>query len=267
MTGRIFGHAHADEGGAPNSMAVMRRFHFDVTDSTNTQARRLGAEHPGEPLLVTAAEQSAGRGRNGRTWHSPMGGAWLSVAWPRRRPAAAYAAVGLVAAAAVRRALVDAAPEVAERLRIKWPNDLLLDDDKVAGILCEQSADGTGGPGVLIVGVGVNVDFDPATLPEGLRRPASTLSAALGRSVPVEPIVEAVALRLAEALTTFETDGLAPTMLAELRAHLADFGKRRTWDGPQGYISGVIRGIDDAGRLLLEGPHGPLACETGELAD
>jgi BirA family transcriptional regulator, biotin operon repressor / biotin---[acetyl-CoA-carboxylase] ligase len=252
---------------APDLMAAMRRFHFDVTDSTNTQARRLGAEHPGEPLLVTATEQSAGRGRNGRTWHSPMGGAWLSVAWPRRRSAAAYAAVGLVAAAAVRRALVDAAPEVAERLRIKWPNDLLLDDGKVAGILCEQSPDGAGDPGVLIVGVGVNVDFDSATLPGDLRRPATTLRDALGRSVLVETIIGGVAARLAEVLADFEANGIAPALLDELRAHLADVGTHRTWDGPAGRITGVIRGIDDAGRLLLEGPDGPLACETGELAN
>ena len=72
----------------------MRRIHYDIIDSTNSEARRLAAADLREPLLVTAAEQSAGRGRQGREWQSPHGGAWMSLAWPARQPPAA----GLVCA-------------------------------------------------------------------------------------------------------------------------------------------------------------------------
>lgn len=262
------GHAHADEGMALDCTRgrAMRRFHFDATDSTNVQARRLAAENPGELLLVTAAEQTAGRGRNGRTWHSPRGGAWLSVVWPLRGAPAAYAAASLAAAAAVRRALVDAAPELADRLRIKWPNDLLVDGRKAAGILCEQTSGGASA-GALIVGVGVNADFDAAELPADLRHPATTLLAALGRSVPVEPLIDAVAARLEDSLAEFEAQALTPKLLDELRAHLAYVGERRVWMGPQGPVISIVRGLDDAGRLLLDGPDGPIACETGELVE
>ena len=79
---------------------AMRRIHFEVTDSTNSQARLLAAAHPGERLLVTAAEQTAGRGRQGRQWISPRGGAWLTIAWPMRLAPAAYRAASLAAASA-----------------------------------------------------------------------------------------------------------------------------------------------------------------------
>ena len=125
----------------------MRRIHFEVTESTNTEARRLAAEYPGECLLVTAATQSAGRGRHGRAWESPRGGAWLSVVWPTRQPPLAYAAVSLVAAIAVRRALLEVVDT--HRLQIKWPNDVLIDDRKVVGILCEQWPGESGDSGIV----------------------------------------------------------------------------------------------------------------------
>jgi BirA family biotin operon repressor/biotin-[acetyl-CoA-carboxylase] ligase len=246
----------------------MRRIHFDATDSTQVQARRLAAEHPGETLLVTAAEQTAGRGRQGRTWQSPRGGAWLSFVWPLRRSARAYAGASLATAVAVRRAVASLASQFADRLLIKWPNDLLLDECKVAGILCEQVSLGSASPegtGALLVGVGVNVDFDPAAFDGDLRTPATTLAAA-GARATVDAVVEAVGDELAWAMRTFETDGLNGSMLAELRAHLAFVGTVRTWAAPTGPVRGRILGVDDDGRLLLEGPSGTLACETGELA-
>src|SRR4051812_12786028 len=112
----------------------MRRIHFERTDSTNTRARELwfgagvdgvaspplspafeGAEYY-DPLLVTAAEQSSGRGRQGRTWHSPRGGAWMSLAWPMRRDSRWYAGVSLAAAAAVRQAIIDVLRQGGQRI-------------------------------------------------------------------------------------------------------------------------------------------------------
>ncbi len=244
----------------------MRRIHFDETDSTNGQARRLAAEHSGELLLVTAAVQTAGRGRQGRTWTSPPGGAWLSVVWPTQKPAAAWAGASLVAAVAVRRALCAAAPELAAQLRIKWPNDLLRADGKVAGILCEQiPGDGAKRPGCLIVGVGVNVDFDLALLPPELRHPPATLRGALERPIAVETIIDAVASQLAAALADFESNGLSQSLLDELQRSLACVGTTQTWQSPRGAVTGRVLGVDDAGRLLLQDAAGIFACETGEL--
>jgi BirA family biotin operon repressor/biotin-[acetyl-CoA-carboxylase] ligase len=244
----------------------MRRIRFDTVDSTNTQARLLASGHPGEPLLVTADVQTAGRGRHGRSWQSPRGGAWMSVVWPLATRPAESAAASLVAAVAVRRALGEVASEVADRLLVKWPNDVLLADRKVAGILCEQFLGGDASPsGVLIIGVGVNVDFDLSELGDGLRHPPTTLRAELGRAVAVDAVIDAVADRLAAALVQFDATGLDESLLGELRRHLAYVGTIRTWDSPTGRVSGRVLGIDDAGRLLLSGPAGKVACAAGEL--
>jgi BirA family biotin operon repressor/biotin-[acetyl-CoA-carboxylase] ligase len=287
----------------------MRRVHFDVTDSTNLQARQLWEEQaagefagaywtpdsvdliPIEPLLITAAQQSAGRGRRGRAWCSPRGGAWMSLVWPMRRAAGDYAAVSLAAAVGVRRGLV----EVIDGLRndeppaascqppavlIKWPNDLLIEGRKVGGILCEQFVMSRGearahspigsplNEGVLVVGVGVNVDFDLALLgaPDDLRHPATTLAAALGRKVEVESVIEAVSRRLAEALGEFERDGFGG-VLEELRGSLAYVGTVRRFSSPRGEVAGRVVGVDGSGRLMLETDQGKKVCEVGELLE
>lgn len=244
----------------------MRRIHFDSTDSTNTQARRLSAEHPGEPLAVSAAVQTAGRGRQGRAWSSPLGGAWLSVAWPATREAPAYAGASLAAAAAVCRAILDVAPETDAELRIKWPNDMLLAGRKVAGILCEQIPAAVGRVGTLIIGVGVNVDFDLALLPAELRHPPTTLRAATGRAIEVEAVLDALVRRTREALTELEANGLAPELIDELRSRLAYVGSTQTWTSPARTVTGCILGLDDAGRLLFETASGEVvAYDSGEL--
>ena len=263
----------------------MRRIHFDVTDSTNTQARLLAAAHPGERLLVTAAEQTAGRGRQGRQWVSPRGGAWLTIAWPMRSAPPTYRAASLAAAVGVRRALVELlargmppeAMSFAPRPLIKWPNDLLIDDAKVVGILCEQSLGSASSSNVIFIGIGVNVAFDQSLLDEppggeALRHLATTLSNAAGRPIEVEDVIELVSREVADALEQLETWGLAgtaadrPSLLDELRGSLAYVGSRRTWLSPRGEISGRIVGIDDDGRLLLDDGHGVLACDAGELS-
>jgi BirA family biotin operon repressor/biotin-[acetyl-CoA-carboxylase] ligase len=253
----------------------MRRIHLERTDSTNTQARALAGEHPGERLLITADEQSAGRGRHGRRWGSPRGGAWMSLAWPMRREPPFYAAASLVAALGVRRGMLEAVgtvdgnsratPQAAAEITIKWPNDILLQNRKVAGILCEQFLCGPRGS-VLIVGIGVNVGFDLALLgpPEALRHPPTTLAAELGRYVDVEHVVACVTRCMETTLEAYEDGGLSSMMLAELRDHLAYVGTLQRWNAPHEAISGRVTGLDDRGRLLLETDQGEVACEVGE---
>lgn len=243
----------------------MRRVHYDVTDSTNTQARRLAAEYPGACLLVTASEQSAGRGRMGRTWHSPRGGTWMTVVWPLQSPRGANAAASLAAGLATLRAVRDVAPQCAGRLRVKWPNDLLLDSAKVAGILCEQFSRAASTTAALIVGVGVNVDFDPAMLGGDLHAPATTLRAATGQPISVDAVVDAVARRLVEALEEFEKEGLSGAAFEELSDNLAHVGTVRTFNRAGRIVTGRVVGVDAAGRLQLACDDGDVALESGEL--
>ena len=196
----------------------MRRIFFDVTDSTSVQARLLAAAHPGEALLVTAGKQTAGRGRLGRSWASPRGGAWMTLVWPAGSGAGGYAEAALALAEAVRRAVCAVAPELESRVTVKWPNDVLVDGRKVAGILCEYvpgivTTAATDARGTLLVGVGVNVDFDLALLGEELRERATTLRDAVGCAVDVEAVIENVARELVSGLEAFEADSRARAAL------------------------------------------------------
>jgi BirA family biotin operon repressor/biotin-[acetyl-CoA-carboxylase] ligase len=171
-----------------------------------------------------------------------------------------------VAAVATLRAVRDAAPECAGRLLVKWPNDLLLDGHKVAGILCEQFLGGAGSTtAVLVVGVGVNVDLDPAQLGADLRHPATTLQAAAGRAVAVAAVIDALTRRLADALADFEVEGLSASVLGELRAHLAYAGSVQSFDLAGRIVTGRVKGVDPLGRLVLACDEGEVAFDSGEF--
>jgi len=251
----------------PNGGTVaMQRVNFDVTDSTNVQARRIAAQYPGECVLVTAAQQTAGRGRNGRQWQSPRGGAWMSLAWPMRNAPGTYATASLVAAVSVLRAVSEIVPECADLLQVKWPNDLLLRGRKVAGILCEQTLGGTANPSAaLLIGVGVNVDFDVAVLPPDLRHPATTLRQESNRAVMVEHVVNGVTACLIQLLSDFESEGLSEALVEELQSRLAYIGMIRTFDIASHVASGRIAGIDPLGRLMIQCVGGDIAITAGEL--
>lgn len=122
-------------------------------DSTNEDLRRRAVGDPAEGLAVMAVEQTAGRGRRGRTWVSPPGNLYLSVRLDQGPTLAETAQLSFVAAVALGDALAESAPHVP--VRFKWPNDLLVNGAKVSGILLE-----TDGPAV-IVGIGVNVAWAP----------------------------------------------------------------------------------------------------------
>lgn len=259
----------------------MRRIHFPTVGSTNDEARRLTRHHPEAPFVVTAEMQTAGRGRRGRSWVSPVGGAWMSVAWPMHRPPDFYTPAPLVAALAVDRAITAALPHSTPDLRLKWPNDLLLDGRKVAGILCEgvlparlTPPEISPGPSssispspFLIIGVGINADFEADELPhDDLRFPATTLRSALARSVPVEPLIEVFQKEIHALLTHFDAEGLTSDLLARIRDLLAFDGEMIELAHESGQIiRGRQRGLDDAGRLQIESRDGVIVCLAGEI--
>ena len=225
----------------------MLAFHLPQTDSTNTQAQRLAAEHPGQALFVWADEQVAGRGRNGRVWHSPIGGAWLSVAWPiaARTSLEAYAAAPLVvgyAVLGVLRQVLDEQGQKQATLQIKWPNDILLQGRKVAGILCERTVVVRGPSNALVVGLGVNANLRPADLPADIRYPATSLLDLIGHSINLERLVHACVLAIAQALESLGRDGLTAPTVTAIESHLAWRGQTVQVTRPSGKTTGALPG-------------------------
>jgi len=216
---------------------------FDVIDSTNEEARRMaGAGEPG-PVWITADRQSAGRGRRGRAWDSPSGNLAATLLLRPGKPPGEAAQLSFVAALAASDMVQSYAAQA--RIAVKWPNDILADDRKIAGILLE-SASGGGRLDWLAVGIGVNL----AEHPEGTEFPATSL-AALGEPVP--PSRDALA-RLASSWAKWY-DVWSARGFGDIRdawlARAAHIGGRIRARLQNEETTGVFEGIDETGALIL----------------
>ena len=214
------------------------RVHLRLTDSTNERAKELAAAGAPHGTLVTADEQSAGRGRQGRTWTAPARSAVLMSLVTRRL------APTLPLAAAV--AICEALPV---RCEIKWPNDIWLERRKLAGILVE----GRPQEGWAVLGIGLNVTTE--SFPPELAEIATSL-----RLAGVEATTESV---LADLLDSLDEWLAAPdeAVLAAWSERDALRGERVRWAGGEG----TAAGIDASGGLIVETRTGRVTLGAGEV--
>ena len=238
------GPVSAERAGRPRGRLGLPRAHFRRLGSTNEHARALAAAGAPHGTLVTAAEQSAGRGRQGRTWSAPPGRALLCSLVVRSLPRLLPLAAGVAVASEV-----GATSVAAEHARLKWPNDVLIDGRKVAGILVE----GRPQEGWAVIGIGVNVAVRPQELPAELRERAGTLGLT---PAAIEPTLARLLERLEEWLEAPDA-----AILDAVRARDALLGRPVSWAGG----SGVGAGIDDDGRLLVATASGRVALDAGEV--
>ena len=223
------------------------RAHARLADSTNARAKDLAAAGAPHGTLVTASEQSAGRGRQGRSWTAPAGSAVL-MSLVVRELEAQDALLPLAAAAAVCEAVEDLAPV---RCEIKWPNDVWIDGRKLAGILVE----GRPQDGWAVLGIGLNVST--AEFPPELADTATSLAlAAPGDPPAVAAVLDALLGRLAERLGQPQA-----AVLEAWRARDALRGRAVRWDAGEGTAAGV----DAEGALLVETDAGRVALGAGEV--
>ena len=213
--------------------------------STNEEARLLAEQGAAEGTLVWAREQSAGRGRRGRTWRSPRGNLYLSLLLCPAVPLAEAACLGMVAAVAVGEALSGLLPPHAE-IRFKWPNDVLVGGRKLAGILLESGSTAADRLAWLIVGIGVNI----ASHPPDAAFPATSLAAEGGVGSSVEAVLEAVSGSLARWLDAWRAHGFAPAREAWL-ARAWRRGETIELRLEDATLAGRFDGLDPAGALLL----------------
>ena len=223
--------------------------HHRRTDSTNARARDLAASGAPHGTMVTADEQTAGRGRQGRSWTAPPGGGVLASLVLRGLDRG-QALLPLAAAVAVCEACEAVAPV---SCAIKWPNDVWIDRRKVAGILVE----GRPAEGWAVLGIGLNVGVTAAQLPDELRESATSLSIASGaaevaRELALATLVRSLSSRLADP---------PGEVLRRWRARDALHGEAVRWEGG----SGTAAGVDDAGALQVEVDGDSVRLEAGEV--
>ncbi|GLQ34764.1 biotin--[acetyl-CoA-carboxylase] ligase [Amylibacter marinus] len=216
---------------------------LDEIDSTNAEAKRR-ADQCGAPLWIMAWAQSAGVGRRGRVWNSARGNFSATLLKPINGTLTQVALHSFVTALALYDALVEVTG-TPDRFTLKWPNDVLCDGRKLAGILLETCGNG---PSHLCIGVGVNLAHSPdiSALEAGSATPID-----LGAVVGPEDFLEVLAAKFAQREANFATHGFGPTRTAWL-AHAARIGQVITARMPRREITGIFHTIDDEGAVVIE---------------
>jgi BirA family biotin operon repressor/biotin-[acetyl-CoA-carboxylase] ligase len=218
------------------------RLHLAVIDSTNTRARELAAAGAPHGTLVTAGEQRAGRGRQGRTWSAPPGRALLCSVVLRDPPWLLPLLAGV--------AVAEVAEGLGARAQVKWPNDVLIDGRKVAGILVE----GRPQERWAVLGIGLNVALRADDFPSELRETATTLGLA-------PSAVEPTLARLLEVLGTW-LEQSPEAVLDAVRTRDALRGRRIAWSAGEG----IADGVDGEGRLVIVASDGRrVTLDAGEV--
>ena len=228
--------------------------HLAETASTNDRGRELALAGAPHGTVVIAERQTAGRGRQGRTWTAPAGRA-LTLSVLARMEASRMELLPLAVALAVCEACEGTA---AVECSVKWPNDVWIDGRKVAGILIEARPQ----EGWAIVGIGLNVDTALEDFPDELREPATSLRIATGAPVAREPVLDALLDRLAEWMDELGKPG---RVTAEFRERDALFGKTIAWTRDAERITGEARGIDDDGSLVVYTGDSEVHLDAGEV--
>jgi BirA family biotin operon repressor/biotin-[acetyl-CoA-carboxylase] ligase len=232
-------------GAALRLPPAYRLVSLETVGSTNDEAKRLAREGAEDGTLVWAREQTKGRGRSGRSWASPPGNLYLSlVLRPDCAPADA-AQLGFVAALGAGAALAQVLPPMID-LRYKWPNDILLNRRKVAGILLETESAASGRLEWLVLGLGINVAQRPAET----AFPATSLHEEGATEATVEAALEAFSRHFMNWVNRWLDDGFAPVREA-WRTSAIGIGEAIRVRLPNEEIDGIFEDIDADGALLL----------------
>lgn len=223
------------------------------TGSTNTDAFHRAEEGAIEGTIVIADSQSGGKGRLGRIWSSPSGvNLYCSIIlrpniMPYQAPQLTF-----LSAVAVARAI-----EVTTNLKpqIKWPNDVLINGCKIAGLLNEMCAE-TDGVKFVVLGIGVNLNMRREDFPNDLRTPATSLFLELGKAVPRARFAASMLNELDTLYTEFLAHGFEPVRLEWQQRSLANNRQVEVTDGGQERLCGAFSGIDESGAMLVRLENG-----------
>jgi BirA family biotin operon repressor/biotin-[acetyl-CoA-carboxylase] ligase len=225
--------------------------YFKETESTNTIAREI-ANTVGEGVVVIAESQTQGRGRLGRKWLSPEGGIWLSIILkPKIQPLYAPR-ITLLAGVAVAKTI----RSIGLQARIKWPNDVLINEKKVCGILTEIEAE-IDLIDHCVVGIGIDANVDTESFPEDVRESSTSLKKELGHEINRVEFVQGLLEEFESLYLKFQNEGF-PSILEEWRNMSSTIGEWVKITTQTKTIYGEAIGVDNDGALILETGEGQL---------
>ena len=240
---------------------------FKSIDSTNNHARKKAEREPCSGAVILAEQQTAGRGRRGKTWVSPFAAnIYLSIVWDFEQGAQALEGLSLAVGVAVKRALNS---HGIKEVQLKWPNDIYVDGKKLGGILLEMIGDPAGQCSV-IVGVGINMAM-PADQGANIdqlwtdvrtqmqtQQPENERQVQLGKNHLTSSLISEIIILLSD----FQAQGFS-FYRDEWQAADAFYGLQAAIHTPQRSISGTVRGVDPNGALRLELDNGEIETFIG----
>ncbi len=245
---------------APSVAAAgIRLLSLDAVGSTNVEALALARAGEQGPIWVTAARQTAGRGRRGSAWASEPGNLYASLLLTDAAPSPHLPELCFVVALAVRDAICAVAPALQPALKLKWPNDLLLDGAKIVGILIE--AERVGDATAVVIGIGINCAHHPEGTPY-----AATDLGAHGAAITPSQMFKALSAAMIERLRLWNRGNGFAAVRDEWLAYAAGVGGDIVVRLPNRQLAGKFESLDEAGRLMLRLPQGNLeAITAGEV--
>ncbi len=237
--------------------AGVRHLAFDTVASTNAEALRRARTAERGPVWITAASQTAGRGRRQNAWVSPPGNLYATLLLSEPSTPAFAPQLSFVAALALYDAVAALAPQLGPLLKMKWPNDLLVSMRKLAGILIEGEAEP-----VFAVAIGLGVNC--VTHPNDTAFPAADLAAA-GASVTPAQLFPAVTAAMQRRLTQWQSGQGFVAIRADWLKRAAGLGETIRVRLTDRDLAGRFEGLDEQGRLLLREAGGRTTVTAGEV--
>jgi BirA family biotin operon repressor/biotin-[acetyl-CoA-carboxylase] ligase len=234
--------------------AGVRLESLGTTGSTSAEARFRALHGDSGPLWITATEQTQGRGRHGRSWISPPGNLYASLLLRDPSPPEHAPQLAFVAALALRDAVALEAKTLAPQLKFKWPNDLLLDGRKCAGILIEGEAapdDEAEKRFIVVVGIGVNCSSHPSTGDGNPGFPATDLRAH-GAAIASEQLFARLSATMCGRIAQWDRGRGFSVILSDWLTHACGIGEPITVRNGEVEMHGRFIGLDQSGRLMLE---------------
>jgi BirA family biotin operon repressor/biotin-[acetyl-CoA-carboxylase] ligase len=232
---------------------------FDSIGSTNDEAMRLARNGAATRTLLWALEQTAGRGRRGRRWVSPPGNLYASVILRPNCPANRMPQLGFVAALAIGGAVGTVCPAL--RVSYKWPNDVLINGRKIAGILLEAEVISYGNPSFVVIGVGVNL----SVAPQHTEFPATSIRDEGGGAVPPGAMLEEFARHFHKWKTCWQIEGFAPVRASWLAQAAISSGRPIRVRLGTSSLHGRFVDLNEEGALLLDAAGERRQIAAGEV--
>jgi BirA family biotin operon repressor/biotin-[acetyl-CoA-carboxylase] ligase len=242
-------------------------FYYPSIDSTNRQARILASQGYPEGTVVVADMQTDGRGRRGRSWYSPAGqGIYMSLILRPRIPLKEISRISLMPAVALAETLQE---ELGLAARIKWPNDILINHKKIAGILSEAITD-MDGIEFVVIGMGLNINNPESDFPDDFRTDPTSILTEMKQPASRVRILQSLLAKLEYHYQLLQKGDFAETLAAGRRMSMV-IGQKVSLETSQGIVTGRAVDIDENGFLLVdEGSgvqHTVISGEIEVLAD